>query len=232
MFQYMKCVCVLRIGQHLSTAPMIITRHIIVLLTLAYPLLVLNAAADWPPIVDSKRDVEQLPASTTRIRARALPDADIPSLSRLPLLKHLDFGAGQKAVTAAITDKGLAHLAALRFQSLDTLMLGYCPNITDAGLSHLAQMHSVKWLGLEVCPRITDAGVPSLLTMTNLTALDLRGCTGITDKSLEYLATKTNWQTIMLGGCPKISGEAVNKLQRALPNAQVKKDEKEWSFHK
>jgi hypothetical protein len=209
-----------------------VIRHATTFVALAYPLLVLNAAGDWPPIVDSKRDVEHLPRSTTRIRARALPDADIPSLSRFPLLEDLNFGAGRKAVAAAITDKGLAHLASLRFQSLDILMLGYCTNITDAGLPHVAQMHSVKWLSLMVCPRITDSGLPSLLTMTNLKALDLRGCPRITDKGLECLATKTNWQTIMVGGCPQVTEQAVSKLQRALPNAKVEKDEREWSFHK
>jgi hypothetical protein len=66
--------------------------------------------------------------------------------------------------------------------------------------------------------------------MTKLTALDLGGCTGITDKGLECLATKTNWQTIMLGGCAKVTGDAVSKLQRALPNAKVAKMRENGAF--
>jgi len=192
----------------------------------------LTAFGDWPPVVNSKMDVERLPRSTVSVWARGLPDADIPSLSRLPLLKQLDFGAGHKAEAAAITDKGLAQLGSLNFQKLEMLMLGYCTNITDAGLPHVARMQSLKGLSLMVCPRITDAGLRSLLSMTNLTYLDLRGCAGITDKGLEILSEKTNWETIALGGCPKVSEEAVGKLQRTLPKAKVQKDEREWGFHK
>ena len=195
-------------------------------------MMTLNASADWPPIVESKRDIIALPTSTVSVRARGLHDSDIPALSHLPLLKHLDFGEGRKALAASITDEGLSHLASLGLQRLDTLMLGYCTNITDAGLHQIAKMHSVRWLSLEVCPRISDAGLASLLTMTNLTGLDLRGCIGITDAGLERLAAKTNWKTIMLGGCPNVTTNAISKLQRALPKAKVAKDEREWSFHK
>ena len=192
----------------------------------------LNAFADWPPIVESKKDIEALPASTTRVRARGLHDSDIPALSHLPLLKHLDFGEGRKALDARITDKGLASLSSVGLQRLDFLMLGYNTKITDAGVSSIAKMGSITWLSLEVCPHITDAGLVSLLTMTNLTGLDLRGCVGITDAGLEHLAAKTNWQTIMFGGCPNVTTNAVSKLQRTLPKAKIEKDEREWSFHK
>lgn len=192
----------------------------------------LNAFGGWPPIVDSRRDIEALPASTTQVRARGLHDLDIPALSHLPRLKHLDFGAGRKAVDASITDKGLAQLAVVDLRQLDFLMLGYCTNITDAGLASVAGLRSVTWLSLAACPHVTDAGLVSLLTMTNLTGLDLRGCVGITDAGLERLAVKTNWQTIMLGGCPNVTTNAVSMLQRALPKAEIEKDEREWSFHK
>lgn len=190
-----------------------------------------SALADWPPIVESKRDIEALPASTARVRARGLHDSDIPALSHLPQLKHLDFGAGRKALAAPITDKGLALLATVELEQLDFLMLGYCTNITDAGLASIAKMHSVTWLSLEVCPQITDAGLAPLLTMTNLTGLDLRGCAGITDAGLERLGTKTNWQTMMFGGCQNVTTNAVTKLQHKLPHAKIEKDEREWSFH-
>src|SRR5438445_4561536 len=202
--------------------PRIMIRHIINLVLL----MTFNAFADWPPIVDSKQDIAALPSSTLRVRARGLPDADIPALSHLPLLKHLDFGAGRKALAAPISDKGLASLSSLGLLRLDFLMLGYCTNITDAGLPHIAKMRSITWLSLEVCPNITDAGLASHPTMTNLTGLDLRGCIGITDAGLEHLAAKTNWQTIMLGACPNVTTNAVSKLQRALPKAKIEKEER------
>jgi hypothetical protein len=199
---------------------------------LSFLLVTLKVSAGWPPIVDSKKDVLALSPSTVSVRARGLHDEDIAALSHLPLLEDLDFGGGRAVLAAPITDKGLANLAALDLHRLGYLKLGYCTNITDQGLHHIAEMPSVTWLSLEVCPRVTDAGLASLLTMTNLTGLDLRGCVGITDAGLEHLATKTNWQEIWFGGCPNVTTNAVSKLQRALPSAKVDKDDKEWSFHK
>ena len=85
------------------------SRRIIITMVL---LMTFSALADWPPIVDSKRDIAALPPSTLKVRARGLSDADISALKHLPLLEHLDFGAGRKALDARITDKGLASLAA------------------------------------------------------------------------------------------------------------------------
>ena len=191
-----------------------------------------DAFADWPPIVNSKQDIAALPPSTLRVRAQGLPDADISALNHLPLLRHLDFGGGHLALDARITDNGLASLGSAGLQRLEYLMLGHNTKITDAGLPHIARMHSITWLSLLVCPHITDAGLASLLTMTNLTGLDLRGCIGITDAGLERLAAKTNWQEIMFGGCSNVSTNAIGKLQRTCPKAKIAKDDRELSSHK
>ena len=194
--------------------------------------LLLSGCGHWPPIVDTKRDIERLRASEPSVRARGLRDSDIPSLARLRELRVLDFSGDNAVMAASITDKGLAHLARLDLPHLDTLTLGYCGSITDAGLAHVGQMQTVSWLGLTACPQITDAALPHLLTMRGLSGRDLRGCAGITDSGLQCLVVKTNWKTIMLGGCSNVTAEGVARLQAALPNAEVKKDEKEWSYHK
>jgi Leucine Rich repeat len=186
----------------------------------------------WPPVVNTKHDVERVSTSEPAVRARGLSDGDIPSLAHLRHLDDLDFASGYAIEPARITDSGLAQLSKLDLPELKTLSLGYCDNITDTGLNYVARMRSVTWLSLEVCPRITDAGLKSLVTMTNLTGLDVRGCGGITDMGLDYLSPKTNWQTIWFGGCSNVTIDAVTKLQRALPNARIEKDDREWSFHK
>ena len=194
--------------------------------------LLLCGCGRWPPIVETKADVDRLSASEPSMRARSLADSDVPSLARLRQLRILDFSGGHAVKEAKITDTGLAHLSKLDLPHLEILKLGYCASVTDAGLVHVGQMHTVTWLSLMACPQITDKGLPPLLSMKSLTALDLRGCPGITDAGLQHLLAKTNWQTIMLGGCPNVTTGAVARLQAALPNAKVEKDEKEWSFHK
>ena len=194
--------------------------------------LLLSGCGHWPPIVDTKRDIQRLPASAPSIRARGLRDSDIPSLARLHELRILDFSGGNAVMATSITDSGLAHLANLDLPHLEIFTLGYCGGITDAGLAHVGQMQTVTWLGLTACPQITDAGLPHLLTMRSLSGLDLRGCGGITDNGLQCLVVKTNWKTIMLGGCSNVTAAGVSRLQGALPNADVKKDEKEWSYHR
>ena len=186
----------------------------------------------WPPVVHNSREIKELSKSTPSVRARGLPDSDVAALATLGQLRYLSFTSGRGAVKEAkLTDAGLAELAALNLPHLDTLTLGYCDNISDAGMSHVARLRSLRYLSLMACPRITDAGLTPLLSMESLTGLDLRGCAGITDDGLEQLMSKKNWETIVLGGCPNVTPEAVARLQRALPKADVQKDDVEWRSH-
>ena len=194
-------------------------------------LIFLSGCGHWPPVVNSKRDVERLHVTEPSVRARSLRDSDVPSLGRLHDLRTLDFRGGVLATEMHLTDEGLAQVSSLDLPRLEALTFGCSAKITDAGLAHIAQMHTVTYLSFTACPRITDAGLPQLLTMTNLTDLDLRGCSGITSQGIQRLAIKTNWLTIELGGCLNVTAEAVAELQAALPGAKVKKDEKEWSYH-
>src|SRR6267143_4004891 len=76
-------------------------------------LLAMAGCGKWPPIVNTKRDIERLPESERSIRARGLADSDIPSLARLRELRTLDFAGGNAVEPAKITDGGLAELANL-----------------------------------------------------------------------------------------------------------------------
>lgn len=203
-------------------------REIFVLIALC----LLCSCGSEPPAVETKGDIDRLPVSQQSICARTLPDSDIPSLERLRDLDDLDFSMGCAIEDARITDDGLARLAKLDLPQLHMLALGYCQNITDAGLAYIGQMQTITQLMLTGSPQITDAGLPKLLAMKNLTYLDLRGCAGITDRGLQALATKTNWQKILLGGCSSVTANGVAQLQAALPNAKVQKDDIEWSESK
>ncbi len=193
-------------------------------------LLQLNACNTAPPHVESARDIAHVRKSKQYVTASLLPDKDVPALARLRQLYHLDF-TGSLSLEPPITDEGLRRLSELDLPQLGWLSLGYCDNITDAGLLHVAHIQTLTRLNLMVCPQITDAGLLALLEMNNLIYLDLRGRAGITDQGLEYLARKSNWDEIHFGGCKNVTMEAVVKLQAALPNTSINKDEKEWSYH-
>ncbi len=198
---------------------------------LLFELVAVSGCGDWPPIVETKDDVQDLPATEPSIRARGMADSDIPSLARFRELRILDFSGGRAVKEANITDEGLERLAKLDLPHLETLTLGWCDKITDAGLAQVGQMQTITWLGLPACPQITDAGLPKLATARNLTGLDLRGCPSITDDGIQQLAAKANWKEIYLGGCPKVTAAGVARLQAALPNARIDKDDAEWSYH-
>ena len=193
---------------------------------------VLAGCGRWPPVVETADDVRRLPVSAPSVRARGLPDSDIPSLARLHDVRILDFSGGMAVKEAKITNGGLAQLAKLDLPNLETLNLGWNNNITDAGLDSICQMHTLNMLLLPACPKITDAGLPKLLKAKNLTYLDLRGCPGVTDAGIQRLAGKTNWQQIELGGCPNVTAQSVARLQAALPKARIDKNDHEWELHR
>ena len=191
-------------------------------------LALLGAAGVHPDNADSADIIKQLPPSTTTIHARRLPDKDLTSITNLPKLENLQFSRGFAAFPAKITDAGLARLASLNMRSLRFLDLGFCGNITDTGLVHIARMDQLTAVAVN-CPRITDTGLQTLVTMTNLTFINVQGSPQITERSLDILATKTNWDRIRLDGCPNVSAKAVVRLQAKLPATKVQKDDQNWN---
>jgi hypothetical protein len=194
-------------------------------------MIVAPGCGHWPPNVETAADVQRLPASEKSISARLLADGDIPSLARLRELNYIDFGSGMAVEKAKITDKGVEQLSRLDLPYLKTLDLGWCNNITDAGVAHVCQIQTITMLLLTACEDVTDDAMSELANAKNLTYLDLRGCPGITDRGLQKLAAKANWEHIELGGAPNITVQGVAKLQAALPNTRINKDDQQWKKH-
>ena len=81
-----------------------------------------------------------------------------------------------------VTDAGLAHLATMK--NLYSIILR-CPQITDAGLVHLKGLHGLDDVSLK-SNHITDAGIVHLKGLPQLHQLSLAG-NGITDAGLVHL---------------------------------------------
>jgi hypothetical protein len=201
-------------------------------IVIAVYLSTLQGCGDWPPMVSDEEDIRSLPATVESIRARGIGDNDISALARLRELRHLDFSSGYGEQACTITDDGLKRLAELDLPYLETLTLGWCENITDAGLAHIAELESLEWLGLPGCTNITDAGLPWVTDVTKLKGLDLRGCLNITDEGIQQLALKTDWDVILLGGCQNVTAAGIDQLQTVLPQARIEKDDEEWIAHR
>jgi hypothetical protein len=105
-----------------------------------------------------------------------------------------------------VTDAGLAHLAVLN--DLDDLYLK-CPQITDAGLVHLHGLHLLEYLYLE-SDQITNAGLVHLRGLNRLRLLSPH-C-AISDAGMEHLTVLTRLERLLCMGAPS------DKPRRALTN--------------
>ena len=184
----------------------------------------------YSPSIESKSDFQMRDKSITQINVRSLPDNDIKLLSKFNELKLINFTSGWGATEEKITDSGLSILSELQLPKLEHLSLGYCSNISDKGLKYIAEIKTLKMLLLMSCEKITDEGIKNLTLLKNLEYLDLRGCNGITDESIKYFSEMISLKNLVLDGCKNISKNAVEKLQEILPDCNIKKNDKEWSY--
>lgn len=114
-----------------------------------------------------------------------------------------------------LTDKGLAHVAALK--NVVSLNLRDT-KVTDAGLVHLKGLTTLRTLHLERT-QVGDAGIAHLTGLSNIEYLNLYE-TKVTDASLVHLEKlkKLNrlyvWQT-------KVTDGGVAKLAKTLPELRI-----------
>jgi len=199
-------------------------------LGMLFALTLLTGCGSYPPIVEDAGDIRKLPADQKYVRARGLSDGDLPALEHLQGLYHLDFMGGRAVKEAKITDRGLETLSKISLPNLGYLMLGYNKNVSDDGLSFVAEMSGLEWVSLAACPKVTDDGLAYMAKHKTLEGLDLRGCLGITDVGLAHLTSMTALKRLHLGGCPNISSAAVDAAITAMPWALITKDEEKWAY--
>lgn len=153
---------------------------------------------NWPPPVNSQKDIKRLKQQTGWIRGRGLSDSDIPELARITGAFHVDFSGGMAAIPLKITDDGLRILSELNLTNVQIVGIGFNNHITDAGIEHLVKMN-IKELYLRACQSITDEGIRSLAEMDSLGWLDIGGCPEVTDQGLKYLAESESLGLLMVG---------------------------------
>ncbi len=139
-----------------------------------------------------------------------LGDAEFMRLRQFTRLRELNLSA------TGITDADLKHLAGLR--RLEDLRLYDNPRITGSGLACLAQMHSLKMLGLSFTS-IGDAGLGCLPEIPSLRSLELMR-TPITDAGLERLSTLRGLENLDILET-RVTEEGADWLRRELHSCVV-----------
>lgn len=101
-----------------------------------------------------------------------------------------------------------------RGDSLTSLNLGYCLNITDQGVASLAaSLRGLRHINLAGCVQLSDDGVLTLVsTCTRLQGLVLAQCKLLTDKSLCYLADFLWVEDLDISFCSKVSDDGMEVL--------------------
>jgi hypothetical protein len=102
-----------------------------------------------------------------------------------------------------IQDRELLEAIPLGFKNVRILDMGYCREITDAGLAPLTNLTSLNMVD---CNQITDA---ALARLTNLTSLNMRDCERITDIGLAPL---TNLTSLNIAFCRRITDAGLARL--------------------
>ena len=169
------------------------------------------------------------------LRNTKISDAGLQHLKGLIKLQSLHLGDNR------VSGPGLEHLKGLpRLQSLDLSLT----EISDPGLEHLKGLSQLQWLHLGDTgvsgpglvhlkgltqlqslvmegTKIDDDGLEYLKGLIELKSLDLSH-TNVSNAGLEYLKGLTQLESLDLS-YTNVSGAGVRKLQKALPQAVIKR---------
>lgn len=141
-----------------------------------------------PEILASKWDVRLTKADTQQIRIPALPIEAYPYLAKFKRLKDVDF------YWNGANDAKLWELSTVGLTNLQHIGLLDCPQVTDEGIRAIANIPSIRSLGLEGTS-ITDAGLELMATQMKLTSVNVKNCQGVTRQGVQKLAQ-----------CPSLTG--------------------------
>jgi hypothetical protein len=140
------------------------------------------------------------------IANRPIRDDDLAVLKRYPSVRGLDLQL------LAITDKGLAHVAALG--DLERLRVYKCFKLKDGDFAALAKLKKLRSLSLSAT-EIGDAGLKALCSLPDLEYLNI-GDTRVTDAGLAELKTLPKLK-VLVTWKPVVSAERKKELGVAIP---------------
>lgn len=187
-------------------------------------------SSKYSSYIHQASDLQKRDKTLKYLRVRPLSDEDLMQLERFENLYTLNFNDGWGAYEAKLTDVGLKNLSEMQLPKLGALTLSHCRKITDQGLKYVADIPTLKYVGLAASPQITNAGLFNLSQSNSIDTIDLRGCNKITDKGVLFLSIMPKLKQLKLGGCANITMNGIEELRKRLPKILIEKDDKAWAY--
>lgn len=154
---------------------------------------------------------KRFPRSLTSLNLELATVTDWEFLSTLPQLTTLNLSNCE-----SVTDAVIQLLHALRLHEL--ILVGN-NNINDTTIAQLAASlcgQSLRTINLQACGQLTDASVASLAQMSSLETVSLEWNTEITDQGIHQLHKLHSLKTLYLGDCEQLSVEGLRALSPGL----------------
>ena len=141
-------------------------------------------------------------AAMPRLRAlsvscKNVDDEGLSALPRFPALTEL--------MPMDIPDEGYRHVG--RCESLESLVLMYCRDTTDAATEHIAGLSRLKSYHASYTA-ITDRSMEVLAGMPSLERVSFYGCPGVTNTGVAALARLPRLREVDISG-PNITAEGL-----------------------
>jgi hypothetical protein len=127
------------------------------------------------------------------VSCKNVEDAGVAELPKFPALREL--------MPMDVPDEGYRHIA--RCEGLESLILMYCRETTDAATEHIVRLPGLKSYFASYT-RITDRTPELLSHMDSLERITLDGCAGVTNAGLAHLARLPRLRELRVSG-PRIT---------------------------
>jgi hypothetical protein len=132
------------------------------------------------------------------VSCKNVDDEGIAALPRFPSLREL--------MPMDVPDTGYRHIG--RCERLDSLVLMYCRETTDAATEHIASLPSLTKYFASY-NRITDRTPEILSGMPSLEEITFDSCAGLTNAGVVTLARLPRLRTLRVESMPKVTADVV-----------------------
>ena len=133
------------------------------------------------------------------VSCRNVDDAGLSALPRFPALREL--------MPMDVPDDGYRHVG--RCERLESLVLMYCRDTTDAATEHLAALPGLRKYFASYT-RATDRTPEILAGMATLEEVELDSCAGLTSAGIAALARLPRLREVRVSGMPNVTADVAS----------------------